>query len=308
MIGDVLAISEELLPGPGTFDDGAHIRAARMGVFQIDQNEFAATVDPATHTPVVLQPGDLIVGEVYVVKESMVGISVRVRVGDEDRNVSGATDGTLHVAKAADRYIHSLEDHFKKGDLVRARVTSAAPSIQLTTKGRELGVIKARCTKCRNPLVIQGRKLVCSECENQEFRHVSADYGSGRIEPDESEFRDIDLEEPPRERRDDRGGGRGGGRGGPRGGGRGRGGPGGGRGREGGDRRGGGRGGGGGRSRDGGGGGRGGPRGGGRGRGGGEGSGGGGGRGRGGERSGGGGRGRGGSSGGPRRRRGPSND
>lgn len=224
MIGDALATSEELLPGPGTYDDGADIRAARVGTFEIDSEEFAATVRPATSTPVVLQPGDFVIGEVYIVKESMTGIRVVCRADAPGVNISGEVEGTLHVAKMADRYVASMEDEFKKGDVVRAEVIQAKPSVQLTTKGPGLGVIQAHSVRTREQLKRVPKMLIpmsmdADDPEAQrvaEYRYIAEDYGRGTMLPDEENFVRRDIPVPQSRGRDDRGfGGRGGGRGGP---------------------------------------------------------------------------------------------
>ena len=250
MIGDVLATSEEMLPGPGTYDDGAHIRAARLGVFAVDSEEFAAVVEPATKTPVVLKKGDIVIGEVNVVTEGLVGVIAQFRVGDERQGISSDTNGTLHISKIADRYIAVLDEVFKKGDIVRAKVLQGEPSLQLTTVGEEFGVLKALCARCRHDLVRQGDLLECVECRHREVRYIAGDYGSGMPAPQREFMQGDEMQRgdriqqvegqslpsrPPRRGPGGRGG-PGGGRGGPRGGG-GRGGP------RGGDRRGGDRGG-----------------------------------------------------------------
>ena len=62
-------------------------------------------------------------------------------------------------------------------DIIRAKVTQPRPSVQLTTAGPHLGVIKALCRRCRAPLVRKDKGLWCNNCERAEVRKLSDDYG-----------------------------------------------------------------------------------------------------------------------------------
>jgi exosome complex component CSL4 len=46
---------------------------------------------------------------------------------------------------------------------------------------KNLGVIKAICTKCRSALVRKESKLECPKCGRVETRKISEDYGKGII-------------------------------------------------------------------------------------------------------------------------------
>jgi exosome complex component CSL4 len=52
------------------------------------------------------------------------------------------------------------------------------PSLQLSTKGKEYGVIKSLCSKCRNPLTLKNRDLECNQCGYREKRKLASDYGN----------------------------------------------------------------------------------------------------------------------------------
>lgn len=178
--GDVLAMSEELLAGPGTYDDGAQIRAARIGTFLVDSGDMKAFVDPKTSVPVILQRGDVVIGEINMTRPQMAGVTVVAKMGVR-RPISSDTNGTLHVSKIAQRYVQDAGQEFRLGDIIRAKVISVDPSVQLATDHREYGVIKALCVRCRFTLQAQGRELECPNCGNRETRYTAEDYGSGNI-------------------------------------------------------------------------------------------------------------------------------
>src|SRR5207247_1335880 len=73
--------------------------------------------------------------------------------------ITGETEGAIHVSKISSEYIEDIHDAFHLGDIVRAKVIQAKPSLQLTTAEPNLGVVKAMCSRCRGPLELQGRDL-----------------------------------------------------------------------------------------------------------------------------------------------------
>ena len=177
MPGDQLSTSEELLPGEGTFEEDGIIRAAIMGKYVVDEKYRKAKVDPVTSVPVVVKKGDIVIAEVGMVKSSMVIANV-IHVIGKNRSVSGDTNGTIHVKEIADGYIKEASSEFRAGDFVRAKVIQAKPSIQLATKDRDLGAIKALCVKCRHSLIKKGDMLECEHCGNKERRRIASDYGA----------------------------------------------------------------------------------------------------------------------------------
>jgi exosome complex RNA-binding protein Csl4 len=70
------------------------------------------------------------------------------------------------------------ESVFTLGDIFRAKVIQVNPSLQLTTKGANFGVIKGFCTECRNPLDKKKSVLECPVCGHREKRKMARDYGT----------------------------------------------------------------------------------------------------------------------------------
>ena len=248
--GDAIAAAEEYEAGEGTYEKDGQIWAAIPGLLELDGQNFVARVRP--FNPLAeLKTGDVVYGVISDIRSSMAEATVAAVHGNK-REITGETEGAIHVSKISNEYIEDIRDAFHLGDIVRAKVIQAKPSLQLTTAEPTLGVVKAVCSNCRGPLELKGQDLWCPRCERTERRKIAADYGQLMLSSPASELgAGVVTVEPPRAREGggDRGGprGRGGGGyrggGGGRGGGRGRGGDrrgGGGRGR-GGDRRGGGR-------------------------------------------------------------------
>jgi exosome complex component CSL4 len=174
--GDKLSTSEELLAGDGTFEEEGIIRAARIGHYYVDEKNRRAMVKPVTSIPVEVKKGDIVLANVRMIRSSMVIADVFHVIGKK-RPISGDTNGTLRVSEIAKGYIKDPTDVFSNGDIFRAKVTQVKPNIQLNTKDKNMGVIKALCEKCRNPLVKKDKILKCDICGNTERRLTAIDFG-----------------------------------------------------------------------------------------------------------------------------------
>lgn len=177
--GDVLAYAVEFAPGPGTHEDGEHVCASWTGIFERDDDERTVRIRPIVSTPVEVQTGDEVVVYINRTRSSMAIGEVMSVAGKEDRTISGEVEATLHISKISDDYVEEIGDVYKVGDIIKAKVLSHDPSIQITTVGDDYGVIRAYCGRCRAPTEVKGQGLECPNCEFNERRKLSKDYGKG---------------------------------------------------------------------------------------------------------------------------------
>ena len=172
--GEEVAVVEEFIAADGTYEENGRVFAAVFGNLELDHEEKTACVK-AENPPVKLRPGDVIFGEITDVKTSMAICEV-IGVEGEKRDITGDTNGTIHISKVSSGYTSEVGKEFRPSDIVRARVMQVNPSIQLTSVDPHLGVIKALCRKCRAPLKKKGSSLYCETCERTEHRKISDDY------------------------------------------------------------------------------------------------------------------------------------
>ncbi|MEI6795502.1 MAG: exosome complex RNA-binding protein Csl4 [Methanomassiliicoccales archaeon] len=174
--GEEVGVVEEYMPGIGTWEDeDGKIHAALLGELQIDNEEKVVTVT-AQKPMTLLVPGDLVFCQVTDVRSAMAICEV-VAVEGKGREVTGDTNGTIHVSKLSQEYVQEVGKEVRPSDIIRARVTQVKPSVQLTTASEHLGVIKALCRKCRQPLVKVEKGLYCATCDRQDYRKMADDYG-----------------------------------------------------------------------------------------------------------------------------------
>ncbi|MEM2351319.1 MAG: exosome complex RNA-binding protein Csl4 [Thermoproteota archaeon] len=103
----------------------------------------------------------------------------------EKKFLSGFFTGIIHVSDVDIKFTKDILDAFKPGDVVRAKVISEINrTFHLSTKGENLGVILALCSKCGETLRLKsrrGKKLYCETCRNMETRKVASGYGSDNL-------------------------------------------------------------------------------------------------------------------------------
>lgn len=179
--GTPLAFSEELLPGANTYDDGTQIRAAVYGTQQIDPETMAVSVRPAGKSVGAIERGDIVVGQVtYIKPEALASVKIVAIRGKEGRSFLQPIEGTLHVSKIDARYIKYVDEEYKGGDLIRAKVISLKGGPQLATDKPDLGCVKAWSADGVG-LVRDGNRLKDPETGQVHYRKLANDYGSGQV-------------------------------------------------------------------------------------------------------------------------------
>lgn len=181
--GDELGVAEQFMPGDGTYEEDGKVYAARIGEAELDPESFSATVEPRTTVPATLEISDLVIGRVISLKKSFVSVEIKAKAAEPARELPEADRGTLHISKISKDYVDQIEDAFRVGDIIRARVIDVDPSVQLLTKDDGHGVLLARCPKCRTVMETKGEGLVCPDCEWKSRAKLAADYGQGTLLP-----------------------------------------------------------------------------------------------------------------------------
>ena len=172
--GDEVAIAEEYMSGEGTYEADGKVYSSAVGEVDLDSKEKLVKV-VFENPPIVLSEGDVVFAEVTDAKPAMAICSIVSQEGKE-RAVSSETLASVHVSKIASSYVEDAGDLLRPGDLVRATVIQAEPSVQLSTAGPHFGAVLAHCARCRSPLERKGRDLYCDKCDRVERRKIADDY------------------------------------------------------------------------------------------------------------------------------------
>ncbi|MFP4169776.1 MAG: exosome complex RNA-binding protein Csl4 [Methanomassiliicoccales archaeon] len=178
--GEEVAVVEEFISSEGTYEEDGIVYAAQFGELELDHDDKTVKV-VARNPPVSLRLGDTVFGEIIDVRTSMAICEV-IAVEGKEREITGDTNGTIHISKVSSGYTSEVGKELRPSDIVRAKVIQVKPSIQLSTQGKDLGVIKALCKKCRAPMRRKGKNLYCEYCDRTEYRKISEDYAAVEFE------------------------------------------------------------------------------------------------------------------------------
>jgi exosome complex component CSL4 len=180
MPGDKLAVSEEFLPGPHTYDDSGLIRALAVGTVQRDMKNMEISVKPAVEAELI-GVGDSIVGQVEGAQANSANVKIYyINRTPTDKDFSGA----LSLRSGRPGRGGPRGPAVKLGDIVRCKVTSLVNGIiHLTVSDENAGVLYALCGNCGRPLLRGGNRAKCDECGNVEDRKLAPDFGRSPIEP-----------------------------------------------------------------------------------------------------------------------------
>ncbi len=173
--GEPLCAPEEFMPGPGTYVDGGHVRAAQLGIASYDLKTRIVTVKPLASQPRIPKTGDVVLGVVVNIRDELA--TLKIVADDKGENYSGTYTGILHVSQVSTRYVKVVEEAVKMGDLMKVKILRDSVPYQLTLKDARLGVVAAACSNCGGLLVkTSSGQLKCPRCGSVERRKTAPDY------------------------------------------------------------------------------------------------------------------------------------
>lgn len=172
--GKLIGTAEEASPGKGAYEKDHEIYASLAGRVVREHGEVSVIAKKSVLT---IQPGQIVYGMVADVMEQLALIEIEPRVKGRERFVPAYDYGVLRVMNIREGFVPSAKDEMRRGDIVKARVEEIKPGIALTTKGFDLGVVRAYCSVCRHEMKLQGNAVKCTNCGRVERRKLSRSYG-----------------------------------------------------------------------------------------------------------------------------------
>jgi exosome complex component CSL4 len=178
--GERLGVIEEFTPDAGTYVKDGVIYSKVIGRVLIDLAHKRVTVHQLAHGAKVPLTGSTVMGQVSNAQSDTAGVRI-FEIGNDQ--ISGVFAGILHVSDVQLRYVDSMFDICKPGDVLRAKVISEKNrTYHLSTKDKNLGVVYAFCSSCGTLLEPRRQGMHCPRCGRVERRKTAADYGRGLIE------------------------------------------------------------------------------------------------------------------------------
>jgi exosome complex component CSL4 len=184
--GDIVNVSDELGhvevylgSDDTTFIVDDKIFAAVPGIVEYNEdNRIVRVKSIAEEKRLTPKKGDIIVGTVYSIRKTTVG--VRLRLINNRMLHHGRLIGNIHISQVSRSYIEKPETAFQKTDIIRATVSGKRNNEwQLSTVDNDMGVIFSECKFCGTALNRKSRgDVVCPFCNNMERRKLSSDFNS----------------------------------------------------------------------------------------------------------------------------------
>ncbi len=173
--GERLGVIEEFIPDSGTYSKEGVIYSKIVGCALMDMLNRKVSVYPLVAEATVPKVGTTVIGLVGNAQSDNVFVRI-FKVGEKD--ISGVFSGILHISDVSDRYINSMGDACKPGDVIRAKVISEKNQIyHLSTADKDSGVLYGSCGRCGNLLEQKRHEMRCPKCGNIEQRKAAPDYG-----------------------------------------------------------------------------------------------------------------------------------
>lgn len=178
--GERLGVIEEFVPNANTYVEDGVIYSKTVGRALFDLAHKRVSVYKMAHGAKVPVTGTTVLGQVSITQSEIASL----RIFDVDnKEVSGVFTGILHISDAHVRYVDSMFDVCKPGDVMRAKVISEKNrTYHLSTKDKNLGVVFAFCSTCGNMLEPKRPSMFCPKCGRMERRKTTIDYGKGMIQ------------------------------------------------------------------------------------------------------------------------------
>jgi exosome complex component CSL4 len=177
--GERLGVIEEFIPDSGTYVKDSVIYSKIVGRALMDLLNKRVSVYPLINGAVTPKTGTIVTGLVGNAQSDNVLIRI-FRVGS--KKISGVFTGILHISDVSDRYITSMNEVCKPGDVIRAKVISEKNQIyHLATQDKDLGVMYGACSRCGTLLNLEKYEMHCPKCGNIEKRKTTMDYGTEAV-------------------------------------------------------------------------------------------------------------------------------
>lgn len=177
--GERLGVIEEFIPDSGTYVKDGVIYSKIVGRSLVDLQNRRVSVYPAVEGTLVPKVSTVIVGQVGNAQSDNVLVRI-FKIGN--KNLSGEFTGILHISDVSDRYVNSMSDVCKPGDIIRAKVISEKNRIfHLSTNDKNLGILDAFCSRCGTLLEPDRYELRCPKDGNIEKRKLAPDYGKEEL-------------------------------------------------------------------------------------------------------------------------------
>lgn len=170
--GEILGNELEVIPGIGTKNINGLIHSLFVGKSEIKEKK--ANVHPKKVLAKIVPFSDVI-GVVVDIIEPIAIVAIKPL----GKHVVDKGDvGILHVSNCSEKFLPSIKEAVRVGDIILAKTIEIDKSIQISIKGQKYGVISAYSRLKKTPMIKIGYdKIKCPRTNSIEKRKLSVYYG-----------------------------------------------------------------------------------------------------------------------------------
>ncbi len=171
--GDYIGKVEEYLPGDNVTDDSGNVVALIMGLATEDTKNLSISVKPVKKE-VKPKPDDIVYGQVVKSDRGRFNVAIGAfQPRGSNLILPTKMEATLKIEQSRE----DRRSPVRVADYIRGRLFISRYGTDLNINGSELGVLLAKCHRCRQFLVQTQSGLRCENCQLTETRKVASDYG-----------------------------------------------------------------------------------------------------------------------------------
>ncbi len=178
--GDFIGTTEEFRAGAQTYEKTGGVYASTTGTIGVNTARRSVFVIPCTDTPPIIKKGDVVIGQVVGLRDSLAMVTIAGAKGVVDREIPNIGPAIVHVSNVKRAYVKDITYEFGIFDIIKAKIIDLK-NMRLDTSEPDMGVIKALCSKCRTAMVRHDSKLKCPDCGRIETRKLATGYRTGII-------------------------------------------------------------------------------------------------------------------------------
>jgi exosome complex component CSL4 len=176
--GKLLGTEEEFASGEGVYSEDGKLHALCTGYASANQQKMVS-VKPSNTVPKMVAPGMVVYGRIEDIFEPIALVKINPVEQGGVRQTQGDYFSVLHVSNIKGDYVKSVRSEVRVGDIIKAVVSEIRRGeVYLDMRSQDCGVVKAYCSRCRSPLYLKDRILVCHYCGNREGRKLSREYSN----------------------------------------------------------------------------------------------------------------------------------
>lgn len=182
--GEPVGVIEEYLAGKNVYVDAENsvLRSKIIGLLLRDNVKHIVEIDPVKE-PRLLSKGDVVYGYLDGVRETIAFVKIMLIEKGREKGVPEGIlllrpySGILPASNISSDPVRNIFNVYSYGDVLRAYVSEeGGPPYVLSTRGREYGVVLARCPHCMSILRKKGNYLVCPYCGSRVRKKASIYY------------------------------------------------------------------------------------------------------------------------------------